>query len=56
MVQYYEVGEGAEKIKKRRELADRFGLPVNALRIRVCRLREKLELCLKKHFNDYEAR
>jgi DNA-directed RNA polymerase specialized sigma24 family protein len=52
VVQYYEVGEGAEKIKKRRELADRLGLPVNALRIRVCRLREKLELCLKKHLNE----
>ena len=56
ITQYYEGGEGAGKIKKRRELALRLGLPLNALRIRACRLREKLEICLGKHrvLNEYE--
>lgn len=48
ITQYYEGGDGAGKIQKRRELAQRLGMAVNALRIRACRLREKLETCLAK--------
>jgi len=42
---YYR-GEKSEKIRNRRELAARLNLPMNALRIRVHRLREKLERCM----------
>lgn len=52
ITQYYEGGEGARKIQKRRELAQRMGMAVNALRIRACRLREKLEICLAKNLAD----
>lgn len=45
IVQYYE-GEGAAKIQRRKALAERLGTPANALRIRACRLREKLGECL----------
>jgi RNA polymerase sigma factor (sigma-70 family) len=45
--QYYE-GDGSEKIKSRKELAARLGLPPNALRIRACRLRERLEECMTR--------
>lgn len=45
IVQYYD-GDGPVKIKRRKQLALRFGLQLNALRIRACRLREKLEECM----------
>ncbi len=48
ITQYYE-GDGAGKIKKRKELAVSLGLPLNALRIRACRLREKLETCMGRY-------
>ena len=47
ITQYYE-GDGPAKIKGRRELATRFGLGLNALRIRACRLREKLEKAMER--------
>ena len=46
VVQYYQ-GEGQTKIENRKRLAERLSLPLNALRIRVLRLREKLEGCVK---------
>jgi DNA-directed RNA polymerase specialized sigma24 family protein len=49
ITEYYKGGEGSGKINKRKELALNLGLPLNALRIRACRLREKLEICLGKH-------
>jgi DNA-directed RNA polymerase specialized sigma24 family protein len=55
ITQYYEGGEGAAKIGKRRELAIRLGLPLNALRIRACRLREKLEICMGQHLSGKQA-
>jgi len=45
VTEYYE-GDGATKIKRRRDLAANLGMQLNALRIRACRLREKLEECM----------
>jgi DNA-directed RNA polymerase specialized sigma24 family protein len=42
---YYQ-GEQRAKIERRSELAARFGLTMNALSIRACRIRGKLELCV----------
>lgn len=42
---YYQLERGA-KIQNRRQLADRLGIPMNALRIRVFRIRERLETCV----------
>src|SRR5215475_4404664 len=46
ILEYY-CGEAREKIERRRALADRLGLTLNALSIRACRIREKLEACVK---------
>jgi DNA-directed RNA polymerase specialized sigma24 family protein len=43
---YYQ-GERDVKIGNRKALADRLGLPTNALRIRACRLRARLEDCVR---------
>ena len=45
ITEYYQ-GEGPAKINRRKELATRLGMQLNALRIRACRLREKLEQCM----------
>ena len=45
VVGYYQ-GDHAERIRLRRTLADRHGIPMNALRIRVHRLRLLLETCV----------
>ena len=45
--QYYQ-GEQRQKIENRRALASRLGLTSNALTIRACRVREKLETCVTK--------
>jgi len=42
IINYYQ-GEKGERIKNRRLIAERLGIPTNALRIRVHRIREKLE-------------
>ncbi len=42
---YYE-GDGGTKIVNRKEMAGRLGLPPTALRVRACRLREKLQACM----------
>jgi RNA polymerase sigma factor (sigma-70 family) len=44
--EYYR-GERQEKIQRRRQLAGRLGLSMNALTIRASRIREKLEACMK---------
>jgi DNA-directed RNA polymerase specialized sigma24 family protein len=44
---YYQLERGA-KIQNRRQLADRLGIPMNALRIRVFRIRERLETCVHR--------
>jgi DNA-directed RNA polymerase specialized sigma24 family protein len=48
IIQYYQ-GDGPGKIRQRKELAVRFGLPLNALRIRACRVREKLKTCISRY-------
>ena len=47
VVAYYR-GELGEKIQNRKELAASLGIPMNALRIRVHRLRERLERCMQR--------
>jgi DNA-directed RNA polymerase specialized sigma24 family protein len=46
ILEYYR-GERGAKIDRRRILASRLGLTSNALSIRACRIREKLETCVK---------
>ncbi len=46
MITEYHQGEGGAKIARRKELAERMNLPLNALRIRMCRLRGELEGCI----------
>ena len=47
ILQYYQ-GEKSEKIQNRKNLLDRLGIPVNTLRMRVLRLREKLQTCVEE--------
>ena len=49
IVEYYR-GELHAKIERRRQLAERLGLTMNALSIRACRIREKLEACVRGAF------
>lgn len=44
----YHEGERRERIENRRLLADELDIPLNALRIRVHRIRAKLERCVEK--------
>lgn len=46
ILEYYQ-GEQRAKIERRSQLAERLGLTMNALTIRACRIRTKLELCVK---------
>lgn len=47
ILQYYQ-GEKGEKIQNRKKLMDRLGVPVNTLRMRALRLRERLQLCVEE--------
>ncbi len=47
IIQYYR-GEQRAKIDNRRALAARLGITTNALGIRACRVRDKLEACVSK--------
>lgn len=47
IVNYY-YGADRVKIENRRELANKFGISSNALNIRACRIRGKLEVCVGK--------
>ncbi len=47
ILQYYQ-GEKGEKIQNRKKLMDRLGVPVNTLRMRALRLRERLQLCMEE--------
>jgi DNA-directed RNA polymerase specialized sigma24 family protein len=44
---YYQ-GEQQEKIQRRRQLSEKMGLSSNALSIRACRIRSKVETCVKE--------
>jgi len=46
IVEYY-CGERREKIERRRQMALRLGLSLNAMAIRACRIRGQLEVCVK---------
>jgi len=43
----YYGSDGQEKIQNRRKLAAELGIPLNALRIRACRIRGALERCIE---------
>jgi RNA polymerase sigma factor (sigma-70 family) len=47
IVGYYQ-GEHRIKIENRRSLASKLGISINALSIRACRIRDKLESCMRK--------
>ena len=47
IVDYYQ-GEQRSKIERRSQMAEGLGITMNALTIRACRLRAKLELCVRK--------
>jgi DNA-directed RNA polymerase specialized sigma24 family protein len=44
----YYVGEARLKIEQRRALAEELGVTANALSIRACRIRDKLESCVRE--------
>ena len=44
----YYIGRERVKIDNRRELAESLGLSVNALTVRACRIRTRLEACLRR--------
>ncbi len=46
ITQYYQ-GEKGTKIENRKRLVERFGVPVNTLRMRALRLRERLQSCVE---------
>jgi DNA-directed RNA polymerase specialized sigma24 family protein len=47
ILQYYQ-GEKGEKIRNRKHLIERLGIPVNTLRMRALRLRERLQGCVEQ--------
>lgn len=51
ITQYY-YGDQRTKIENRRKLAARLGLTTNALTIRACRIRDKLEACVSKCYAE----
>jgi hypothetical protein len=55
MLGYYE-GEGREKIENRLELARKLKIPLNALRIRVHRIKRTLEECIAECLQTAAAR
>lgn len=54
IVSYYGAGEGAERIRKRRDLAVSLGLSLNALRNRALRVRASLERCVRARLGMYD--
>lgn len=48
ILDYYADGEGAARIERRRNLATRLGIGMNALRNRALRLRDALERCVRE--------
>lgn len=49
----YYIGKERAKIENRRSLAERFGITMNALSIRACRIRDKLELCVRECIGNH---
>jgi len=50
ILQYYQ-GEKGEKIENRKKLLERLEIPVNTLRMRALRLRERLQSCVEECLN-----
>ncbi len=48
LIKGYYQGERQEKIENRKKMAEKLGIPQNALRSRAVRLRSRLESCIKK--------
>jgi hypothetical protein len=46
IIEYYQ-GERGTKIKNRKGLVERLGIPVNTLRMRALRLRERIRACVE---------
>ena len=46
IVDYYQ-GEKGDKIQNRKRLVERLGIPINSLRMRALRLRDKLQTCVE---------
>jgi RNA polymerase sigma factor (sigma-70 family) len=55
ILDYYQ-GDKRAKIDKRSQLAARYGLTLNALSVRACRIRYKLEQCVKKSTSSNEVK
>jgi DNA-directed RNA polymerase specialized sigma24 family protein len=55
IVEYYRK-EGRQKIDHRVSMAERLGIPLNALRSRAQRIRDKLERCIMRSLQDYNLR
>jgi DNA-directed RNA polymerase specialized sigma24 family protein len=48
LIAHYYHGEAAVKVRNRKLLASQLAIPINALRIRALRIREKLEACVEQ--------
>jgi DNA-directed RNA polymerase specialized sigma24 family protein len=53
VLDYYQ-GDKQFLIDRRKALADRLGIPINALRLRVNRIRTQLETCVKESQGDMD--
>ncbi len=51
VIEYYR-DTGRQKIERRRELANRLGITMNALGIRACRIRNTLEACVESRCRE----
>ena len=52
LITRYYVGKERVKIDNRRSLAEELGITMNALAIRACRIRDKLEACVRQCANE----
>jgi len=52
LITRYYVGRERVKIENRRRLAESFGITINALAIRACRVRDTLEACVRQCANE----
>lgn len=55
ILQYYQLQRGAQ-IEQRRRVAEEHGIPLNALRLRVHRIRTRLETCVRACLSGAERR
>ena len=55
IIEYYR-REGRQKSDQRVAMAERLGIPLNALRSRVQRIRDKLERCIRQCYKEHNLR